>query len=106
MARAGYILTNIETVKNFDASIGVTRAVFVQSGNDGGTALAAAVATAVADGATPTQAHVTAINNALPTVQGDLQLSYDTSKITTVNQLKDAFAQLLQAARGSGIPEA
>ena len=48
---------------------------------------------------------MTTANAALPTVQGDLQVSYDTSKITTVNQLKKAFDTLLRAARGSGIAE-
>jgi hypothetical protein len=104
MARQGFIFTKIGTTGDYIGN-GVTFATFQQAGNDGGVALAAAVATAVADGASPTQAHVTAINTALPTVQGDLQVSFDTSKITTVNQLKRACDALLQAARGAGIAE-
>jgi hypothetical protein len=102
MARAGFILTKGTATQS---GTDVAQPIFTSAGNDGGTALAAAVAVLVADGATPTQAHVTTANAALPTVQGDLQVSYDTAKITTVNQLKAAFAQLLQAARGSGIAE-
>lgn len=104
MARTGFSFTKIETVGE-STGLGVTYAVFSQAGNDGGTALATAVATAVALGAAPTQASVTAINTALPTVQGDLQVSFDSTKITTINQLKQACAALLQAARGSGIAE-
>ncbi len=102
MARLGFILTKLP---NLQTRTDVIQPSFTQAGNDGGTALAAAVAVLVADGATPTQAHVNTANAALPTVQGDLQLSFDSTKITTVNQLKAAFAQLLQAARGSGIAE-
>jgi autotransporter translocation and assembly factor TamB len=98
MARAGFILTK-------GAAVTGNPTIFVQSGNDGGAALAAAVAVLVADAATPTQAHVTTANAALPTVQGDFQLSYDTAKLTSVNHFKDAFAQLLIALRASGIPE-
>lgn len=104
MARSGFIFTKIETVGE-NTNLGVTHAVFRHSGNDGGAALAAAVAVLVADGASPTQAHVTTTNAALPTIQGDLCVSYDTAKITTVNQLKKACDALLQAARGSGIAE-
>lgn len=78
---------------------------FSPAGNDGGTALAAAMAVLVTDGASPTQAHVTTANAALPAVQGDLNVSFDSTKITTINQLKRACDALLQAARGSGIAE-
>lgn len=104
MARAGFILTLQGTVKE-STGLGVTSAHFVQSGNDGGAALAAAMAVLVTDGASPTQAHVTTANAALPTVQGDLCVSYDTAKITTINQLKRACEKLLQSARGAGIAE-
>lgn len=103
MARAGFIFTKGTQINPFAAGSGLTP--FTSAGNDGGTALAAAVAVLVADGATPTQAHVTTANAALPAVQGDLNVSYDTAKITTVNQLKRACDALLQAARGAGIPE-
>jgi len=69
------------------------------------TTLAAAIATAVADGASPTQAHVTAINTAWGTFKAlvdtavtdaaalagvtdaDVKVSVNTSNITTKNQL-------------------
>lgn len=104
MARQGFSFTKVTTTGESTA-LGVTYAVFRQSGTDGGTLLAANVATAVALGASPTQASVTAINSALPSVQGDLEVSFDTTKITTINQLKRACDQLLQAARGAGIAE-
>lgn len=75
---------------------------------------AAALATLVADGATPTQAHVTAfgltytalaadiaaLNTAL---SGDVQITWDSTKVTTITQLKAVFAAALQAAAGGGI---
>lgn len=97
MARLGYILTKGTALADGETI------PYVQAGNDGGTALAAAIAVLVADGATPTQAHVNTANAALPTVQGDVNLSFDNSKITTLNQLKRAFDQLLLAAKASGI---
>jgi|SRR5579859_1162621 len=105
MARLGISISKLGSTGE-STGLGVTYATMDSAQNtDGGTALAAAVATAVADGATPTQAHVTAINVALPTVQGDVNVSFDNTKITTINQLKAAFAAALQAARGSGIAE-
>lgn len=104
MARIGFNFTLIGTTKE-STGLGVTNAVFLRSGNDGGTALIAAIGVLVADGATPTQAHVTTANAALPPIQGDLTVSFDNTKITTVNQLKKACDALLQAARGSGIAE-
>lgn len=103
MARAGFIFTKGTDLDAFKGGSGLTP--FTYAGNDGGTALAAAMAVLVADGATPTQAHVTTANGALPTVQGDFQVSYDAAKITTINQLKRACDALLQAARGAGIAE-
>lgn len=103
MARVGFIFTKGTAL---DAKLIAPGLIpFTSAGNDGGTALAAAMAVLVADAASPTQAHVTTANAALPTVQGDLQVSYDNTKITTVNQLKRACDALLQAARGSGIAE-
>lgn len=103
MARLGFVLTKGTTLTAFNAGSGLTP--FSYGGNDGGTALAAAMAVLVADAASPTQAHVTTANAALPTVQGDLQVSFDTTAITTINQLKRACDALLQAARGAGIAE-
>lgn len=83
--------------------------------------VAANVATLVADGASPTQAHVTTLNTnwgtlntAITTlaadvaalnsaITGDVQVTWDTTKVTTVTQLKRAFDAALQAAAGGGI---
>lgn len=75
--------------------------------------VAADVATLVADGVTPTQAHVTtlntdwgALNTAITALNaasaGDLTVSFDTSKITTVSQLARAFDLALSIMRGAG----
>ena len=66
--------------------------------------LAAAMAVLVADGASPTQAHVTTANNALTTVTailgGDFILDYNRSNITTFTQLEQATRAALDVARG------
>lgn len=70
------------------------------------TTVAADIATLVADGATPTQAHVTTLNGdwtallALITtakggVSGDMCVTVDTSKVTTVSQLRALFNSIL-----------
>lgn len=82
--------------------------------------VAADIATLVADGATPTQAHVTTLNtdwgtfltaeNLYRTAAGsvlggdplDAVLLLDTSKISTINQLKSALESLLRSATASG----
>jgi hypothetical protein len=82
------------------------------------TTVAANIATLVADGATPTQAHVTTLNTnwgtfltsetayraAVATAIGgaDLTVLFDTSKFTTMNQVKAALDSILRAASGSG----
>lgn len=69
------------------------------------TAVAAAIATAVADGATPTQAHVTAINTAWTTAltnstaQGDAVLLFNPATVLTVSKLKRILDACLQAAK-------
>lgn len=76
--------------------------------------VAAALAVLVADAASPTQAHVTTLNNAYTTlaadiaalnvaITGDVQITWDTTKVTTITQLKRAFDAALQAAAGGGI---
>lgn len=81
--------------------------------------VAANVATLVADGATPTQAHVTTLNTnwgafltgetayraAVGTAiaGADLTVLFDTSKFTKLNQVKAALAAVLQSAQASGI---
>ena len=105
MARLGISISKLGTTGE-STGLGVTYATMDSAqSTDGGTALAAAIGVLVADGATPTQAHVTTANAALSAVQGDVNVSFDNTKITTVNQLKAAFAAALQAARGSGIAE-
>lgn len=104
MARLGFALTKIGTLID-GTGVGGVRAEFQPAGNDGGTALATAMAVLVTDGASPTQAHVTTANAALSAVQGDVSITFDNAKITTINQLKRAFEKALQIARGSGIAE-
>lgn len=97
MARAGFSVT-------IGQSLGDGKHNTSSRAHDGGTSLASAVATAVADGATPTQAHVTAINTALTAyTAGDLELTYDTTKVTTLNQLKAACAELIFRAQAAGL---
>lgn len=82
------------------------------------TALAAAMAVLVADGASPTQAHVTTANNALTTylaavvtyqtavqasVAGNLVLIVDTAVLTTSNKIKGAVKAALQLLRNYGL---
>ncbi len=50
------------------------------------TTLAAAIATAVADGASPTQAHVTAINNAWTTVKGEIDAAVTAAAAAPTSQ--------------------
>lgn len=73
--------------------------------------VAANVATLVADGASPTQAHVTTLaaswallNTALATVSAsNLSISFDTSVITSKNALRAALNEALRQVDGSSI---
>lgn len=80
--------------------------------------LAASMAVLVADGASPTQAHVTTANNDLTTltaasvaynaamqgaVGSNLVLILDTAVLTTSNKIKSAVAAALQMCRNFGI---
>lgn len=78
------------------------------------TAFEAALATLVADGASPTQAHVTAANNAYTTFKtaklaydaataGNLVVLVDTAVLTTSNACKWAVKRALQALANIGI---
>lgn len=78
------------------------------------TAVDGDVTTLVADGATPTQAHVTALSGHWTTLKaavaaqsatevGDVVVSYDTTKITTKTQLKQALAAILRAVEGTSL---
>ena len=80
------------------------------------TAFETALATLVADGATPTQAHVTAVNNAYTTLKADLNaggtpavqdlvVSVDLSKFATISKIQIAFNQILVAMAGAGVPK-
>lgn len=77
------------------------------------TAFAAALAVCVADGASPTQAHVTTTNGAWATlkalidaatgqVSANLVVTVDKANIGTISKLRAAFNDLLRAAEGSG----
>lgn len=76
------------------------------------TTATADMATLVADGASPTQAHVTAMNTAFGAMVGPLNalhvastvsIVFDTTGITTMNQLKAALKNLELQIRGSGL---
>lgn len=82
------------------------------------TALAAAMAVLVADGASPTQAHVTTADAALTTflaaqtvytaavqasVAGNLVLLIDTAVLTTSNAIRACIRAALQQAKNLGI---
>lgn len=73
-------------------------------------AFEAALAVLVADGASPTQAHVTTCNNAYTTFKAelggnpaaqDIVLSVDLAKITSVSQINFAVQTLLNILRGN-----
>lgn len=76
------------------------------------TTVASDLATLVADGASPTQAHVTALNTAYTTMAaqitalsaetGDVYFSFDTTKITTLEQIQSALAKIEKWARSAG----
>lgn len=70
-------------------------------------AVESAVATLEADGASPTQAHVTALRSVWNTlkagdVQGDFCLNYDNTVITSRNALAAAVKQFLATSASSG----
>jgi|SRR5262245_21125184 len=63
-----------------------------------------ATATLVADGASPTQGHVTTLNNAVTPLNaaigaGDVCFIFDPAKITTASQLQSVIAKIMQAAQ-------
>lgn len=76
------------------------------------TTATADMATLVADGASPTQAHVTAMNTAFGAfvapvniINGAATVSvvFDNTGVTTMNQLKAALNNILQQIAGSGL---
>ncbi len=73
----------------------------VQSKGDGADVVSA-VATLVADAATPTQAHVTALTTAIAR-QGDVVLTFNTTNITSLTKLRAAVNAALQQAAGNGM---
>lgn len=64
----------------------------------------AALATLVADGASPTQAHVTAANNAYTNVKAiwtkDIVIDYERSNVDTDNKKRQALRAMLSAMLG------
>lgn len=97
MARKGFGVT-------IRQSLGSGQYSLANSGTDGGTALADAIAVLVADGATPTQAHVTTANAALTAFNTPhVVVTYDTTAVTNLNQLKRAFDAALRQAQASGM---
>lgn len=80
------------------------------------TNVAAAVAALVADGASPTQAHVTTLNTAwgllataiaaanTAAAAANVVLDIDTSVVTTQNGVRHALRVLDHALKGSGLP--
>lgn len=75
-------------------------------------ALSAAIAVLVADGASPTQAHVTTANDALtafaadlaagtPSANRDVIISYDAATVVTKTALREAVRSALQVIEGS-----
>lgn len=76
------------------------------------TAFEAALAVLVADGASPTQAHVTTANSTYTTfaaamggvpVGRDLVVSVDLAKVSSISSLRAAFNRLLLAAEAGGM---
>lgn len=97
MARVSLSATRGQSLGNgaFNASFGEVSS----------TAVGAAVAVLVADGASPTQAHVTTLNNAWTAFQGtNAVLDYDDSVITTQAALKAVLNQIYAAALARGLP--
>src|SRR5437764_1308700 len=75
------------------------------------TAFEAALATLVADGASPTEAHATAVNSAYTTLAADLAsrptktdvvLSYDTTNVPSASVLRKAINALQDYVAGGG----
>jgi hypothetical protein len=66
----------------------------------------AALATLVADGASPTQAHVTAVNAAYTNVKAvwtkDVVLDYDRANVDTGNEKSQAMRAMLAAMQNVG----
>ena len=75
------------------------------------TTVAANIATLVADGATPTQAHVTTLNSNWTTLKGlidgqtgaNATLILDLSAVTNMNQVRSILRALEHALAGAGL---
>lgn len=115
------------TTADTDAAAAKTALVTVQSGGTDFTALDAAMGVLVADGETPTQAHVTTANSAWTTFKADqataktavdlvktdtaaalaamgadVTVIFDPAKVVTMNAMHAALKAVLQALDGSG----
>ena len=71
---------------------------------------ATALAVCVADGASPTQAHVatanTAYTNLAACLGGDINIAFDVTKVTSLNTLRRCFSLALAEFTASGmLPE-
>lgn len=112
MATVGITITKDST--GFQATAGIGDQVAAVAAAQGAhkTSFETALATLVADGASPTQAHVTSANSAYTTLKTDIGamnlpsgcaiLIYDTANVTNFNDLKNALAAALNAVRGNG----
>jgi hypothetical protein len=70
----------------------------------GGATYASTLATLLADGASPTQAHVTAFvaQTTAPPTHADVVVSINTATVPSIPALQAAFAQLLLLCQGRG----
>jgi hypothetical protein len=79
------------------------------------TAFAAALADAVADGATPTEAHVTAVNDAWTTLKAAIDaavaqptstgviVQVDLAQVATITKLRAVFNDIIETAKGNSL---
>lgn len=122
-------VVGLASTADTDAAAAVIAYADVVVGGTDYDAVAAAIAVLVADGASPTQAHVTTLDNAFTTfatkqaalktavdlvktdtaaaaaVTGDAVLSIDTTNVSSITRLKRVIDALLRLAQGSGIGE-
>lgn len=107
MARKGFQATIGASLGNGEYVVSAAPGGAAKQGTTTAATLAAAIATAVADAASPTQAHVTAIDAAYTALvvdnAGDVALTYDTTAVTTLNQLRRGVEAIMRQAQSSGL---
>jgi len=96
----------------------VSAAATASSAGTHGAAFTAALATLVADGASPTQAHVTAVNNAWTTYKTDIDAATaagaaitadmtlyigNVANVASLDKLENGWARIKQAIQGSNL---